>query len=90
MRLVEYAANTNTSGYTSTSLIRDPNRYDDWVPHERRNDDGVFLTNRFPRDETGLMLATPGFDASRPEGCAGMPQTGRFQPTRLPAVPQGV
>ena len=80
LRLVEYAANTNTSGYTSTSLISNPNRYDAWVPRDRQYDDGVFLTNRFPRDETGVMLATPMFGAPRPDGKSGMPQVTRFQP----------
>jgi formylglycine-generating enzyme required for sulfatase activity len=79
VRLVEYAANTNTGGYTTTALIENPNRYDDWVPRDRQFDDGVFLTHRFPRDETGVMLATPRFDTERPTDCSGMPQRDRFQ-----------
>ena len=80
VRLVEFASNTNTGGYTTTSLIKDPGKYDDRIPRDRLFDDGVFLTNRFPRDEAGVMLAKPMYQAERPEGAEGMPQESVFQP----------
>lgn len=80
VRLVEFAANTNTGGYTTTSLIRNPGKYDDRIPRDRTFDDGVFLTNRFPRNEKGVMLSEPLFQAERPEGLTGMAQAGRFKP----------
>ena len=80
VRLIEFAANTNTGDYTTTSLIPNPGKYDDRVPRDRQFDDGVFLTHRFPRDETGVMLATPGYQAERPDGCQGMPQATIFKP----------
>jgi len=80
VRLVEFAANTNTGGYTTTSLIKDPGKYDDRIPRDRLFDDGVFLTNRFPRDEAGVMLAEPMYQAERPEGAEGMPQESVFRP----------
>ena len=79
VRLREFAANTNTGGYTTTSLIANAGKYDDRIPRDRVFDDGVFLTNRFPRDETGVMLATPMFQAPRPDGLKGMPQVDLFQ-----------
>jgi formylglycine-generating enzyme required for sulfatase activity len=80
VRLVEFASNTNTGGYTTTSLIKDPGKYDDRIPRDRQFDDGVFLTNRFPRDEAGVMLADPMYQAERPEGAEGMPQQSVFRP----------
>jgi len=80
MRLVEFAANTNTGGYTTTSLIANPGKYDDRIPRDRQFDDGVFLTHRFPRDERGVMLATPMYQAERPADSTGMPQPLQFKP----------
>jgi len=80
VRLIEYAANTTTGYYTTTALINNPNKYDDRVPRDRTFDDGVFLTNRYPRDEKGVMLATPMYQAERPEGFEGMPQPAKFKP----------
>jgi formylglycine-generating enzyme required for sulfatase activity len=42
-RLREYAACTAHEGYSSTRILPDPNRYDDWVPKDDRFDDGHFL-----------------------------------------------
>ncbi len=80
IRLIEFAANTNTGDYTTTSLIDDPGKYDDRIPRDRQYDDGVFLTHRFPRDEAGVMLAEPMYQAERPEDAEGMPQELVFRP----------
>ncbi len=80
VRLSEFASNTNTGGYTTTSLIANAGKYDDRIPRDRRFDDGVFLTHRFARDEKGVMLATPMYQADRPDGCDGMPQATKFRP----------
>jgi len=42
-RLKEYAACTATGHYSSTRVLPNPNRYDDWVPKDERFDDGHFL-----------------------------------------------
>lgn len=39
IRLKEFARNT----YIQVNLLDNPNRYDDWVPHDIRFDDGSFL-----------------------------------------------
>ncbi|MCP4785446.1 MAG: SUMF1/EgtB/PvdO family nonheme iron enzyme [Fuerstiella sp.] len=80
VRLIEFASNTNTGGYTTTSLIGNPGKYDDRIPRDRQFDDGVFLTNRYARNEKGVMLATPTYQTDRPEGWEGMPQVAEFKP----------
>ncbi|WP_419195172.1 SUMF1/EgtB/PvdO family nonheme iron enzyme [Novipirellula herctigrandis] len=80
VRLSEFAANTNTGYYTTTALIPNPGKYDDRVPRDRKWDDKIFLTQRFPRDETGVMLSTPMYQAARPDGEQGMPQASSFTP----------
>jgi formylglycine-generating enzyme required for sulfatase activity len=42
--LIQYAACTAHENYSSTRLIQNPNRYDDWVPRDDRFDDGAFLS----------------------------------------------
>jgi len=42
-RLREYAACTAHESYSSTRILPEPNRYDDWVPKDDRFDDGHFL-----------------------------------------------
>jgi formylglycine-generating enzyme required for sulfatase activity len=80
VRLQEFAANTTAGGYTTTALIRNPGKYDDRIPRDRQIDDTVFLTHRFPRNEKGVMLALPMYQAERPDGCVGMPQAQAFKP----------
>ena len=41
--LSQYAACTTHENYSSTRIIPNPSRYDDWVPKEARFDDGAFL-----------------------------------------------
>ncbi len=41
--LSQYAACTTHENYSSTRIIPNPSRYDDWVPKESRFDDGAFL-----------------------------------------------
>ncbi len=41
--LSQYAACTTHDNYSSTRIIPNPSRYDDWVPKEARFDDGAFL-----------------------------------------------
>jgi formylglycine-generating enzyme required for sulfatase activity len=44
-RLIEFAACTAQGGYTRAELIRNPSRYDDWVPKDDRYDDGGFVSH---------------------------------------------
>ena len=44
MRLTEFAACTAQGNYTEAVVLSNPGKYDDWVPHDTRFDDGVFLT----------------------------------------------
>lgn len=44
LRLKEFAACTAQGNYTMAAVIANPNRYDDWVPHDTLFDDGTFLT----------------------------------------------
>jgi formylglycine-generating enzyme required for sulfatase activity len=43
-RLKEYAADTSYEHYAAAGPLKDPNRYDDWVPKDDRFDDGSFLS----------------------------------------------
>ncbi len=44
LRLREFAADTSADGYSRAALMSNPSRYDDWVPHDSRFDDGGFVT----------------------------------------------
>ena len=42
--LSEFAADTALDNYTAARPMRNPNRYDDWIPHDERFNDGGFVT----------------------------------------------
>ncbi len=52
--LQQYAACTAHGNYSSTRIIANPNRYDDWVPKDERFDDGAFVAA-----DVGSYLANP-------------------------------
>lgn len=43
-RLRDFAADTALDGYSAQRPMKNPNRYDDWMPRDDRFDDGGFVT----------------------------------------------
>ena len=43
-RLQEFAADTALAGYSQQRPMKNPNRYDDWIPRDDRFNDGGFVT----------------------------------------------
>ena len=43
-RLMEFAADTALDNYSAARPMVNPNRYDDWIPHDERFDDGGLVT----------------------------------------------
>ena len=55
--LSQYAACTAHENYSSTRIIPNPSRYDDWVPKDERCDDGAFVSadvGRYRANSWGL------------------------------------
>lgn len=57
-KLAEFAADTSLDGYFSQRPMRNPNRFDDWIPCDDRFDDGGFVTEpvgRYQANAWGLF-----------------------------------
>jgi formylglycine-generating enzyme required for sulfatase activity len=57
-KLQEFAADTALDNYTSARPMVNPNRYDDWIPHDNRFNDGGFVTEpagRYKPNPWGLL-----------------------------------
>jgi formylglycine-generating enzyme required for sulfatase activity len=48
-RLAEFAACTARAGYHKAEPVTNPSKYDDWIPHDDRFDDGGFVTTEVGR-----------------------------------------
>ncbi len=57
MKLAEFAADTSLDNYSAARPMVNPNRYDDWIPHDGRFNDGGLVTvpvGRYQANPWGL------------------------------------